>query len=195
MTRAPIALILALGCARREEPPRAVRERAAGMNLAAIPDSPVSGTLGRRAFALRTAWLRVVRRAGQERVDLVLSEGRPSRLCMRPTPRDARQVVLRFSGAIRPPAGTTRIEPGERARGVFGEAAGAHGYVGTGAGSALLSIASVDDSHAEGRLRVCLPEPHGGCIAGAFSADVCWDELDLDGPRGARDRALDGGVR
>lgn len=186
---------LLMACAHPEAPPRPVRERAASMSLAAIPDAPVSGSLGGRPFALRTAWLRLVRRVGQERVDLVLSEGRPSRLCMRPTPGDARQVVLRFTGAARVPAGLTRIEPEERGREVFGEAQGAHGYPGTGGGSALLSVARVDDGHAEGRVRVCLPEPRGGCLAGTFSAVVCWDELDLDGPRGARDRPGDGGVR
>ena len=37
-------------------------------------------------------------------------------------------------------------------------------------------------------------DAHGSCVGGTFRAQPCWDELDLDGPRGARDRAPDGGV-
>lgn len=187
--------MLTASCARHVEAPRAVQERAASMTLAAIPDAPVSGALGGRGFVLRTAWLRVVRRVGQERLDLVLSEGRPSRLCMRPTPGDARQVVLRFTGVTSLAPGELRVEPEDRAREVFAESPEGHGASGRGGGAALVSLDRADDARVEGRLRACVPLPQGGCVSGTFSAAVCWDELDLDGPRGARDRAGDGGAR
>ncbi len=192
MSRALITLALLAACSHRAEPPRPVREGAAAMNAATIPDDALHGELDGRPFTLRAAWLRVVRRAGQERVDLVLSEGRPSRLCARPTPDDARQVVVRLPGVTRLPAGTLRIEPAGTAGEVFAEAPHAHGFA-SARGAALVVVTRADEGRAEGRLRVCLADAHGSCLAGTFAANTCWDELDLDGPRGARDRRADGG--
>ncbi|MFO0630058.1 MAG: hypothetical protein U0325_31145 [Polyangiales bacterium] len=192
MSRAPLVLALLAACAHRAEPPRPVRERAAAMNPATLPDTPLRGDLDGRPFALRAAWLRVVRRAGQARVDLVLSEGRPSRLCAQPTPADARQVVVRLPGVTRLPVGTLRVEPAGTPEEVFAESPHGHGVTGA-RGAALVVVTRADDARAEGKLRVCLADAHGSCLAGSFAADACWDELDLDGPRGARDRRADGG--
>ena len=190
-------LALIAGC--HEAPPartHRARETAASMSAEAIPAANAQGTLGGRPFTLRTAWLRAVRRVGHERVDLVLSEGRPSRLCGRPTPNDARHIVVRFTGVTEVPAGAHRIDPGAQGREVFAEAPGEHGIEAVGGGSALLIAERPDGGDGVfGRVRVCLPDAHGSCVAGAFRAQVCWDELDLDGPRGARDRAGDGGAR
>ena len=195
MKRALLALLALAGCHEATPARRRVRETATAMNPAALPEAPVSGTLAGRAFTLRTAWLRVVRRVGQERTDLVLSEGRPSRLCGRPTPDDARQVVLRFKGVTQVPAGALRIDGSDARREVFAEARGAHGTEGLGSGQALLVAEISPEGEVSGRVRACLPDAHGSCVGGSFRAQVCWDELDLDGPRGARDRATDGGAR
>lgn len=192
MSRALCALALLAACARRAEPPRRVRETAAAMNPATIPEVPLRGELDGRPFVLRAAWLRVVQREGQRRTDLVLSEGRPSRLCGRPHPDDARQIVLRLSGVTRLPEGTLRVEPADAAREVFSEAPLRGGYV-AARGAAVALIARADDERAEGRVRVCLADARGSCLAGAFTASRCRDELELDGPRGARDRSADGG--
>lgn len=192
MSRALIVLALLAACSHRAEPPRPVRENAGAMNAAAIPDAPLHGDLDGRPFTLRAAWLRVVRRAGQTRVDLVLSEGRPSRLCAQPTPDDARQVVVRLTGVTRLPVGTLRIEPTGTPGEVFAEAPHGHGVT-AARGAALVVVTRAENEHAEGRLRVCLADARGSCLAGTFAANACWDELDLDGPRGARDRSADGG--
>lgn len=195
MKRSTLVFALLASC--HEAPParRPVRETAASMNPAALPEAPVQGMLAGRPFTLRTAWLRVVRRAGQERTNLVLSEGRPSRLCGRPTPHDARQVVVRFKGVTQVPAGTVRVEPSDAQREVFAEAPGAHGIEGLGSGHALLVTQIAPGGEVTGRMRACFPDAHGSCVGGSFRAQVCWDELDLDGPRGARDRPADGGAR
>lgn len=192
MSRALLPLALLAACSHRAEPPRPVREGASVMNAATIPDAPLHGALDGRPFTLRAAWLRVVRRAGQERVDLVLSEGRPSRLCARPTPDDARQVIVRLPGATRLPAGTLRVEPSGTPGEVFAEAPHAHGVT-SARGAALVVVTRADEGLAEGKLRVCLADAQQSCLAGTFAATACWDELDLDGPRGARDRRADGG--
>jgi len=192
VSRAWVVLALLVACSHRADPPRPVRESAATMNAATIPDAPVHGDLDGRPFALRAAWLRVVRRAGQTRVDLVLSEGRPSRLCAQPTPVDARQVIVRLPGVTRLPLGTLRVETAGAAGEVFAEAPHGHGIT-AARGAALVVVTRADEGHAEGRLRVCLADARGSCLAGTFAAHACWDELDLDGPRGARDRRADGG--
>lgn len=183
------------GCHESAPVRRPVRETSASMNPATLPATPVHGTVAGRPFTLRTAWMRVVRRVGQERVDLVLSEGRPGRLCGQPTPRDARQIVVRFTGVTALPAETVRIDVSTPRREVFGEAPGAHGIEGLGSGSALVVVERSSPAEAAGRLRVCLPDAHQSCVDGSFRAEVCWDELNLDGPRGARDAPADGGAR
>lgn len=196
MSRAwAVALAVALaGCREHPRVEHRVRERAEAMREALIPDAPVRGSLGGRDFALGSAWLRVERRAGQERVDLVLSEGRVSRLCTRPTPDDARQVVVRLRGATELPAGTLRIDADDGAQEVFAEHRGEHGFEGA-RGSALLVVTRSPAGDVSGKVRACIADAQGSCVGGTFRASVCWDELDLDGPRGARDRPGDGGAR
>ncbi len=194
MKRYAFVLVALVGCHESSPARRPVRETSDAMSLTAIPDAPVSGTLAGRPFTLRSAWLRVRARSNQSRVDLVLSEGRPGRLCSRPTPNDARQLVVRFRGVTALSAETVRIDAASPGHEVFAEWRGAHGSEGVGGGSAAVVLERVTDAEVVGRLRVCLPDAHGSCVGGTFRAQPCWDELDLDGPRGARDRAPDGGV-
>lgn len=187
--------ITALSC-REAPPPRGpVRETAASMRAAQIADAPLRGMIGGRPFSLHTAWLRVVRRERVQRVDLVLSEGRPSRLCGAPSPSDSRQVVLRLRGVTALPAGELRVDLGDPRGEVFAEVPGEHAVEGLGSGSALLVVEQSAPDETAGRVRACFPDAHGSCVTGSFRARACWDELDLDGPRGARDRAPDGGAR
>lgn len=196
MSRLALAFLALAALSCREAPPSRgpLRETAASMRAAQIPEAPLRGTLADRPFALQTAWLRVVRRARVQRVDLVLSEGRPSRLCGAPTPSDARQLVLRLRGVTALPAGELRVDGRDPLREVFAESPGEHAVEGLGSGNALLVIEQTAPDETSGRLRACFPDVHRSCVAGSFRARVCWDELDLDGPRGARDRAPDGGT-
>lgn len=196
----PLGLALALGaCHETPHVTRPPRETAAAMSPGALPAAPLQGELAGHRFALRTAWMRVNRRAGHERLDLILSEGRPSRLCSRPAPADARQVVLRLRGVTAPPpVGTLRVETTDDAREVFAAVPGeheGHGMAGVGPGAALVVVETSSATELTGRARFCLTDAHQSCVAGAFRATVCADELDLDGPRGGRDRAPEGGRR
>ncbi len=183
------ALVLSVGCREPEAHTYAPRERAESMTPESLARSPVSGHLGGRPFTQRTAWYRVVRRPGHARLDLVVSEGTPSRLCAVPTPAGARQVLVRYDGTTALTPGPLRADPSPTAPfRVFYERPAEHGFEGVGGASALVVIDAIEANVIVGRLRACFPDATGSCVGGAFRAEECRDELDFDGPRGGRTR-------
>lgn len=184
-----LAIVLFAGCREPDARTYAPRERAESMMPESVARSPVSGHLAGTPFTMRSAWYRVVRRPGHARLDLVVSEGAPSRLCARPTPADARQVVVRHEGTTALTPGPLRADPSPSAPfRVFYEHPGEHGFEGVGGASALVVIDAIEANVLLGRLRACFPDATGSCVGGAFRAEECRDELDFDGPRGGRTR-------
>lgn len=171
------------GCA-RPAPVRPPAIRSADMQVGAIPPTPVAGTLDGQRFTLREAWYRVVRKAGRERVDLILSEGRATRLCAESDPELSRHVYLRFLQWQRPVAGELRVDP-ERA-GVFSahyEVPDGRQWRGTAVASAVVVFDAPQGDTVDGRLELCFGDATQSCVKGSFRARECRSELDPDGAR------------
>lgn len=187
-----VALLATSGCRHEAETRRPPARRSEAMAVALIPPAPVAGRLAGQPFRLRTAWYRVQRRPGRERVDLVLSEGARTRLCSESAPDHARHVWLRFPGvtALRP--GEQRLDPpSARPFSVHYERVVGARWRGHGGGSAVVAFDSVQPSAVAGRLEVCFGDAAQSCVAGSFHAAECWSELDLDSPvSGGASRSL-----
>lgn len=179
-----LAALLVAGCHEAPRREGAPRERSTSMQAGNLATAPVAGHLGGTPFRLRAAWYRVVRRPGHERVDLFLSEGNVSRLCGRPTPSNARQVLVRVPNARTLTRGELRVAATTTAMQVSYETPVEHGYEGVGAGEALVVLDTVESTVVAGRMRACFPDAQGSCVDGTFRAEECRDELDFDGPRG-----------
>lgn len=179
-----LALALLVGCS-REAPARPPAERSAEMQVASIPPTPVTGSLEGQRFTLRDAWYRVVRKAGRERLDLILSEGRVTRLCAESDPERSRHVFLRFPSWQRPVAGEYRVDPGA-AGAVFSahyEAPDERQWRGTLVASAVVVFDAPEGDTVDGRVEVCFGDATQSCVKGSFRARECRSELDPDGPR------------
>lgn len=191
------AALAAHGCD-HYEPGGPPAQTSAAMNVASIPTAGVSGTLGGQRFVLREAWYRVQRRAGRERIDLVLSEGRATRLCAESDPEGARHVWVRFPRWQRFSAGEYRIDPNSAnpAMSVHYEAPREHAWEGRGVASAVVVIDEAAGDTVSGRIRACFGDATRSCVAGSFRAQECRSELDPDGPNAGnirRREAPDGG--
>ena len=99
-----VAVLCAGACKAAPAAPTSVP--AASMDLSTVPETAVAGTVDGARFALREAWFRIDRRASRARVDVILSEGRATRLCATSEPEHARHVWLRL-------AGVTALAPGD----------------------------------------------------------------------------------
>ena len=88
MKRAAVTagVLVAVASCGHAQATRAPSERSSSMSVAEIPPSPVSGTLDGQRFAMHEAWYRVQRKAGRERIDIVISEGQHARLCAESVP-------------------------------------------------------------------------------------------------------------
>lgn len=157
--------------------------RSSEMQVGLIPPTPVAGDLDGRRFVVRDAWYRVQRKAGRERIDLTLSEGRVTRLCAESDPEASRHVWLRFPQWQRFSAGEYRIDPGRTP--VFTahyEAPDGRPWKGTSEASAVLVLSPQEGDTVEGRIELCFADPTRSCVHGTFRARECRSELDPDGP-------------
>lgn len=191
----PLALALAAACAsltacHREAPRRPPAVRSQAMDLAAVPPTPVAGSLRGQAFRTVEAWYRVVRMPGRERVDLIFSEGRATRLCGESTPELARHVWVRFPGVTRLAVGEQRVDPPATSPfSVHYEWTEHEKWVGHGGGSAAIGVDAVTPGTITGRAKICFGDATQSCVTGSFRAQECRNELDLDSPRsGIRQR-------
>jgi hypothetical protein len=188
-------LLAAVACAslaacHRPPPRRPPAMRSQAMDLSAVPPTPVAGSLRGEAFRTVEAWYRVVRMPGRERVDLIFSEGRAGRLCAESAPELARHVWVRFPGVTQLAPGAQRIDPpAQTPFSVHYEWAEHDKWAGHGGGSAAIAIESVSPGTLVGRAKICFGDATQSCVAGAFRAEECRSELDIDGPRsGIRQR-------
>ena len=182
-----VAACVALGACREGAPPsRPPAMRSQAMDLAAVPPTPVAGSLRGRSFRTVEAWYRVVRMPGRERVDLIFSEGRAARLCGESVPELARHVWVRFPGVTQLAVGAVRVDPpAEAPMSLHYEWAEHDKWAGHGGGSAALSVDEVAPGAVAGRVKICFNDAAQSCVTGAFRAQECRNELDLDGPRAA----------
>lgn len=178
------------GCHRAAERPRPPAVRSQDMEVAAIPPTPVAGSLRGRAFRTVEAWYRVVRMPGRERVDLIFSEGHAARLCGESLPELARHVWVRFPGITQLPVGVARVDPPAAAPfSVHYEWTEREKWRGHGGGSAAIAVEEVVRGTVVGRAKICFGDATQSCVAGSFRAQECRSELDIDGPRsGIRQR-------
>jgi hypothetical protein len=152
----------------------------------AIPDAPVSGTVRGAPFVVRDARYVVDRRVGYAHTDLLLSSGKAESHCGPIAPARATSVWLRLDG-------TGTIEPkdvrvGSGAPGpwsVHYQVFDGEGWVGVGAGAAVLSIRDATaDGRLTGGLAVCFSDDDKSCVSGSFDAVSC--PMTIDQPvRGA----------
>lgn len=155
------------------------------MTLSTIPPLPVSGTVGGRRFTTHDTWYRVIRKAGRERIDLYLSEGRSTRLCAESDPETARHVWVRFPQWQRFAPGEYRVDPGaaHATMSVHYEASSEeHRWDGNGQASAVVSIDAASGDSVTGRLRACWGDESHSCVEGSFRAIECRPETEPDSP-------------
>lgn len=175
-----LGAVASCGHAEATRPPS---ETSASMNVAAIPPSPVSGTIDGQRFAMQEAWYRVVRKAGRERIDIIISEGHHARLCAESIPEMARHVWVRFPHWQHFAPGEYRVDPGTDAPlSVHYEVPAEHVWAGRGVASAVVSIESSTSDSVTGRIRACFGDATQSCVTGAFHAVECRNELEPDGP-------------
>ncbi|MEI8255001.1 MAG: hypothetical protein WCJ30_04950 [Deltaproteobacteria bacterium] len=180
-----MVLVLApeVGCRWKPEVHQHLAVRSSDMQVAAIPPPSVGGSIDGQAFHLRTAWYRVERRAGRERVDLILSEGTRARLCGDSTPERAREVWLRFPGVTSLQAGVQRVDPPAATPfSIHYERIVDDRWRGHTGGAAVVSLDVVERTTISGRLRACFDDTSASCLSGTFRAEECQSELDLDSP-------------
>ncbi|MFO0644892.1 MAG: hypothetical protein U0326_01560 [Polyangiales bacterium] len=152
------------------------------LDLGLTPAGAVSGELDGARFTLREAWFRVDRREPRARVDLILSEGRATRLCATSDPPHARHILVRVPRAQSLAVGTLRGAPGaETPVSANFETHASDHWVGR-PGSVAIAIDTSTPTLVTGRIRACFGPGAEGCVAGAFQARQCVTELDLDGP-------------
>ncbi len=167
------------------EPTYTPSQASSAMTLAAIPPSPVSGTLAGRRFTTHDTWYRVIRKAGRERIDIFLTEGRQTRLCAESDPESARHVWVRFPGWQIFRAGEYRIDPGTAHAPMsvhFEVPDEEHHWEGNGTASAVVSIDAVSGDSVTGRMRACWGDAHHSCVEGSFRAIECRPETEPDSP-------------
>ena len=179
-----VALAAIGGCKKDDSGHGPPRTRSQDMNVTAVPPGPVGGTLGGRAFQTVQAWYRVVRMPGRERVDLIFSEGRPTRLCGESEPELSREVWVRMPGITTLHTGVLRVDPpASTPISVHYEWTVDDKWRGHGGGSAMLSVDEVSVGAVAGRVHICFDDTAQSCVEGSFRASECRNELDLDGPR------------
>ena len=181
-----LALLLALGagCQKEATTRHAPRVASQAMSAAAVPPGVVGGTLVGAPFHTVQAWYRVARMPGRERVDLIFSEGRPTRLCGESEPELSREVWVRVPGVTGLHPGELRVDPGASTPiSVNYEWPVDEKWHGHGGGSALLSVDEVTVGAIGGRLHICFDDASQSCVEGTFRATECRNELDVDGPR------------
>jgi hypothetical protein len=147
---------------------------------AAIPEAPVSGTIGGAPFVARSARYVADRRVGYQRTDIQLSAGAAESACGPVVPANAPSVWIRLEGSAAIEA--QELRPGPGAGGpwsvhyqVFGE----DGWVGVGNGSAILSVRELGlDGRVRGGLAVCFPDAAKSCVSGSFVAPSCPPRID-----------------
>lgn len=175
-----IAALCASACKAAAVAPTSVP--AAAMDLSAVPERAVAGTVDGVRFALREAWFRVERRKGRARVDVILSEGRATRLCATSEPEHARHVWLRLAGVTQLAPGDLRGAPSpDDTISAHWETRASGAWQGR-AGSVALRVETVSPALITGRVRACFGPGAEGCVEGSFQARACVTELDLDGP-------------
>jgi hypothetical protein len=152
------------------------------MDLSVAPSAPVSGAVDDAPFTLRDAWFRVEQRPGRERVDLVFSEGRATRLCATSEPEDARHLWVRLAGTALPSIGEFQATPSrDGAVSAHWEARTRGRWQGR-PGALRMRLDTVTEDLAVGVLRACFGPGDQGCVAGSFQARRCVTELDPEGP-------------
>lgn len=177
---------LALGCGRTSEAAPLSEPRPAPTSADAIPAGPVAGKIAGRPFALKAARYSMDTRPGHEQVDVVVTEGATGDPCGDLGPAHATSVWLRWRGVGLPPAGTTRISPGEPGPWQVHYERWADGrWVGNGHASALIALrAPRVDRQLEGDVSACFGDGADSCVAGSFVARDC--PIRIDAPvRGA----------
>jgi hypothetical protein len=194
VTRALLAAALLLAC--RAVDPVATATPPTAIDLETVPSAAVSGAVDGAPFTLREAWFRVERRAGRAGVDLILSEGRATRLCATSDPEDARHLWVRVADATSLTPGDLRGGPTAAGAVTAHWESRASGRWAGRVGSVALRVESADRSAVTGRLRACFGPGAAGCVSGTFLARSCESELDLDGPLAGNTRRApeDGGA-
>ncbi len=152
------------------------------LDLATAPAALVAGDVDGARFSLREAWFRVDRRQSRARVDLVLSEGRGTRLCANSDPPRARHVLVRFPGAQALSVGVQRGAPGASTPVTASFESHASGRWSGRPGAVAIEVLTATPTLVTGRVRACFGPGSEGCVAGAFQARLCVTELDVDGP-------------
>lgn len=176
-----------VGCGGDEAPVAPLQKAASDLSLDGL-EAPVSGTLAGEAFAADSAWYRVKRFPGRERVDLYFDSPAPER-CGLPVRRETRRVWLRFPGK-------SALDPGElrAATDVHGKGderpegtaltvhyelgTRGHKWVGRSGGVVAVAIDEVEPRAISGRLNVCFDDGEQSCVAGAFRAPECFTRID-----------------
>lgn len=193
MSRPLLAAALLVAC--RADAPAVSRVSPAAIDLDAVPTAAVSGAVDGARFTLREAWFRVERREGRARVDLLLSEGRATRLCATSEPEDARHLWVRITDVTALTPGDLRGGPTTSGAVTAHWESRASGHWEGRPGSVALRVEAADGAAVTGRLRACFGPGADGCVSGTFLARRCESELDLDGPLAGNTRRApeDGG--
>lgn len=179
MRRALAIASLAIGC---EGTTVATNVSPDSLDLATAPAGLVAGDVDGARFTLREAWFRVDRRESRARVDLVLSEGRATRLCANSDPPRARHVLVRFPGAQGFTVGVQRGAPGATSPVTASFESHASGRWNGRPGAVAIEVLTATATQITGRMRACFGPGSEGCVAGSFQARLCVTELDVDGP-------------
>jgi hypothetical protein len=174
-------------CGKKEET-YTPSQASSAMNFSTIAPATVTGRIAGRPFTARDIWYRVQRKAGRHRIDLVISEGRQTRLCAESDPEESRHVWVRFPEWQRFVVGEYRVDPSTTlpaptAMSVHYEAPEEqHRFEGNQTASAIVSIDSAVGDTVTGRMRACFGDAEHSCIEGTFRAIECRPELEPDSP-------------
>lgn len=205
-----LALVVLAAC---ETPPQAPMPDVAELSLEDAPET-LGGTIDGEPFEVRDARVRVVRYAGREHVDLLLSD-RPIERCGLPMERPETLVWLRFEGEEalargRYAAGGDETL-GDALAAQLGEAAVdrtvtvhwerpiGEGHTrdvhAGGRGVGLVQLEPFSPTRVRGRLHVCFADARGPqCVRGRFDASPCLSRIDgrtAREPPGLIDEALE----
>jgi hypothetical protein len=146
----------------------------------AIPDAPLSGTIGGQPFVVRDARYIVDKRVGYEHTDIVLSTGTAPASCAVVVPARATSVWLRLEGAAELETKELRIaKESPSAWSVHYQVFQDGQWHGVSDGSAVVSIVAPSvDGKVIGGLAVCFSDDKTSCVSGSFEATSCPQTID-----------------
>lgn len=172
--------LLALVACRDESHARPRKAIEPPVSANAIPDAPVSGSIGGAPFQIRDARYVIDRRLGYAHTDIKLSAGKADTPCGPLNPSTATSIWLRLDGPGRIESKELRLGPEVKDTWTVNyQMFDGDRWVGVGDGSAVLSIHEPGpDGKLQGGIGVCFDDDKKSCVSGSFDAVACPPNID-----------------